>query len=67
LRRLPIFRGDLASVDLAELHQGPHQVEELGRPVRLGAGGGGGQSSRLLSIPPMKLRDFTFTSISDAV
>jgi len=25
------------------------------------------QPSRLLLIPPMKLRDFTFTSLSDAV
>jgi predicted Zn-dependent protease len=44
-----------------------NNVEELGRPVRLGSSGGGGQPSRLLSIPPMKLRDFTFTSLSDAV
>jgi hypothetical protein len=35
--------------------------------VRLGSSGGGGQPSRLLLIPPMKLRDFTFTSLSDAV
>jgi len=44
-----------------------NNVEELGRPVRLGSSGGGGQASRLLLIPPMKLRDFTFTSLSDAV
>jgi len=42
-----------------------NNVEEFGRPERLS--GGGGESSLLMSIPPMKLRDFTFTSISDAV
>lgn len=40
-----------------------NNVEEFGRPERLA----GGFGPRLLMIPPMKLRDFTFTSLSDAV
>jgi len=40
-----------------------NNVEEFGRPERLA----GGFGSRLLMVPPMKLRDFTFTSLSDAV
>jgi predicted Zn-dependent protease len=40
-----------------------NNVEELGRPVRLEGFG----PNSLLMIPPMKLRDFTFTSLSDAV
>ena len=40
-----------------------NNVEELGRPVRVG----GGEAELPLLIPPMKLRDFTFTSLSDAV
>ena len=42
-----------------------NNVEELGRPIRLG--GAGGESTTLMMVPPMKLRDFTFTSLSDAV
>lgn len=40
-----------------------NNVEELGRPIRVSAGWGG----TILMMPPMKLRDFTFTSLSDAV
>ncbi|HEU0067192.1 MAG TPA: TldD/PmbA family protein [Sphingomonas sp.] len=40
-----------------------NNVEELGRPVRVA----GDESSLVMVIPPMKLRDFTFTSLSDAV
>ncbi len=40
-----------------------NNVEELGKPVRLL----GDESPLLMMIPPMKLRDFTFTSLSDAV
>jgi predicted Zn-dependent protease len=40
-----------------------NNVEEFGRPERLA----GEFGPRLLMIPPMKLRDFTFTSLSDAV
>jgi hypothetical protein len=34
-----------------------NNVEELGKPVRTGGS----------LIPPMKIRDFTFTSLSDAI
>jgi predicted Zn-dependent protease len=40
-----------------------NNIEELGRPERVA----GGESAFLMMIPPMKLRDFTFTSLSDAV
>jgi predicted Zn-dependent protease len=45
-----------------------NNLEALGKPVRAvtseGGGPGGGQN---LLIPMMKIRDFTFTSLSDAV
>lgn len=37
-----------------------NNIDELGRPVRVGDG-------MMMMIPPMRLRDFTFTSLSDAV
>ena len=40
-----------------------NNIEELGRPVRVA----GDESSLAMMLPPMKLRDFTFTSLSDAV
>jgi predicted Zn-dependent protease len=40
-----------------------NNVEELGKPVRLS----GDESPFIMMIPPMKIRDFTFTSLSDAV
>jgi predicted Zn-dependent protease len=40
-----------------------NNIEELGKPVRLS----GDESPFVMMIPPMKLRDFTFTSLSDAV
>jgi len=40
-----------------------NNVEELGKPVRLSDD----ESPFVMVIPPMKLRDFTFTSLSDAV
>ena len=40
-----------------------NNIDELGRPVRLKAD----ESGWPMAIPPMKLRDFTFTSLSDAV
>ena len=40
-----------------------NNVEELGRPVRVQSDEGG----YVMVIPPMKIRDFTFTSLSDAV
>jgi predicted Zn-dependent protease len=44
-----------------------NNLETLGKQVRVsgGEGGGGGGGSSL--IPYMKIRDFTFTSLSDAV
>jgi predicted Zn-dependent protease len=40
-----------------------NNVEEFGRPVRVV----GDESPVPMLLPPMKLRDFTFTSLSDAV
>ncbi|MCX7033101.1 MAG: TldD/PmbA family protein [Arenimonas sp.] len=40
-----------------------NNIEELGKPVRVS----GDESPFVMMIPPMKLRDFTFTSLSDAV
>ncbi len=40
-----------------------NNVEELGKPVRVK----GDEADSPMVIPPMKLRDFTFTSLSDAV
>ncbi len=40
-----------------------NNVEEFGKPIRLGDD----ESPFVMMIPPMKLRDFTFTSLSDAV
>jgi predicted Zn-dependent protease len=40
-----------------------NNIEELGKPVRVGDD----ESPFVMMIPPMKIRDFTFTSLSDAV
>ena len=40
-----------------------NNIEELGKPVRVA----GDESSFVMMIPPMKLRDLTFSSLSDAV
>ena len=40
-----------------------NNIEELGKPVRVG----GDESPFRMMIPPMTLREFTFTSLSDAV
>mgnify|MGYP003472364012 FL=1 len=40
-----------------------NNIEELGKPERIA----GDESNFSMMIPPMKLRDFTFTSLSDAV
>lgn len=40
-----------------------NNIDELGKPVRVA----GDESSFAMMIPPMRLRDFTFTSLSDAV
>jgi predicted Zn-dependent protease len=40
-----------------------NNIDELGKPVRVV----GDESPVAMMIPPMRLRDFTFTSLSDAV
>ena len=40
-----------------------NNLDALGKPVRFSDGDGGNASL----IPPMRIRDFTFTSLSDAV
>jgi predicted Zn-dependent protease len=40
-----------------------NNIDELGKPVRVG----GDETALRMMIPPMRLRDFTFTSLSDAV
>jgi predicted Zn-dependent protease len=40
-----------------------NNIEELGKPVRVADD----ESPFVMMIPPMKIRDFTFTSLSDAV
>ncbi|MES2753142.1 MAG: TldD/PmbA family protein [Pseudomonadota bacterium] len=40
-----------------------NNIDELGKPVRVQ----GDESNFIMMLPPMKLRDFTFTSLSDAV
>jgi len=40
-----------------------NNIDELGKPVRIA----GDETNYSMMIPPMKLRDFTFTSLSDAV
>lgn len=40
-----------------------NNIDELGRPVRVASD----ESDLVMMIPPMRLRDFTFTSLSDAV
>ena len=40
-----------------------NNIEEIGKPVRVGDD----ESPFVMMIPPMKVRDFTFTSLSDAV
>jgi len=40
-----------------------NNIEELGKPIRVQ----GDESNIIMMIPPMKLRDFNFTSLSDAV
>jgi predicted Zn-dependent protease len=40
-----------------------NNIDELGKPVRVG----GDETGFAMVLPPMRLRDFTFTSLSDAV
>jgi predicted Zn-dependent protease len=43
-----------------------NNVEALGQPVRVSASEDGGPGLAVV-VPPVKARDFTFTSLSDAV
>ena len=43
-----------------------NNLETLGKPMRVASGGGPGGGGASL-IPAMKIRDFTFSSLSDAV
>jgi hypothetical protein len=43
-----------------------NNLEAAGRPVRVSASESGGPGSAVI-VPPLKVRDFTFTSLSDAV
>ena len=48
----------VAMIAGAGCHPGDvNNIEELGRPVRINGS----------MVPPMKIRDFTFSSLSDAV
>ena len=40
-----------------------NNLEEIGKPVRVGDD----ESPFVMMIPPLKIRDFTFSSLSDAV
>lgn len=45
-----------------------NNIEELGKPVRVSSGAGvGGGPGLAMMVPAMKVRDFTFSSLSDAV
>jgi hypothetical protein len=43
-----------------------NNLEMLGRPVRVSATESGGPGTAII-VPPIKVRDFSFTSLSDAV
>lgn len=43
-----------------------NNIEALGAPVRVSASESGGPGTAVV-VPPLKVRDFTFTSLSDAV
>ncbi|MDQ3555525.1 MAG: metallopeptidase TldD-related protein, partial [Gemmatimonadota bacterium] len=43
-----------------------NNIEMMGRPVRVSASESGETGSSVV-VPPLKVRDFTFTSLSDAV
>lgn len=43
-----------------------NNIEMMGRPVRISPSESSGVSSAVI-VPPLKVRDFTFTSLSDAV
>jgi hypothetical protein len=41
-------------------------LEAMGAPVRVSASEGG-EPGQAIMVPPIKVRDFSFTSLSDAV
>ena len=43
-----------------------NNIEMMGRPVRISSGESSGLTSAVV-VPPLKVRDFTFTSLSDAI
>ena len=43
-----------------------NNLEDLGRPIRVSASEAGGPGTPIV-MPPIRCRDFTFSSISDAV
>lgn len=43
-----------------------NNIEMMGRPVRISSGESSGLTSAVV-VPPLKVRDFSFTSISDAI
>ena len=43
-----------------------NNIEAMGAPVRVSASEAGGAGSAVV-VPPLKVRDFTFTSLSDAI
>ena len=43
-----------------------NNIEAMGAPVRVSASEAGGAGSAIV-VPPLKVRDFTFTSLSDAI
>jgi predicted Zn-dependent protease len=43
-----------------------NNLEAMGQPVRVSASEGGGPGMAIV-VPPIKVRDFNFTSLSDAV
>ena len=43
-----------------------NNIEMMGEPVRISAGESSGLTNSVI-VPPLKVRDFTFTSISDAI
>jgi predicted Zn-dependent protease len=43
-----------------------NNLEAMGAPVRVSASEGG-EPGQAIAVPPIKVRDFSFTSLSDAV
>jgi predicted Zn-dependent protease len=43
-----------------------NNIEMMGEPVRISSGESSGLTNAVV-VPPLKVRDFTFTSLSDAI